>query len=359
MKAARRAGPSVHGVLLWALSTNAAGGHEGEIPISEWDAETVAVLIGCDGDGAEVSGADQAQRAFDELVRSGFMVLDGENIMLPAWSKWRPESSSADRVRAWRERQAAQKQDETLRNVTSVSVTQEERRGEESRREEKRETTRARTRGVAMDQVQDHPLTDATRTDLDADSKRLASHTATDADTIERAREKHAPLFRRLRLAVQPSDRIRNDLVWNQMLPSATRSFAEAESCCASPAEFAAALTWAMQDAGDEKFPGWRRVLSTPSKVAEKFADGAVLEQYRASGEVAKRERETGHSRRSAGPEPPDYAAITREREAYEKRVREEFEASERAAGRPPARQPQRRGGDPTPLGAVLKEVLR
>jgi hypothetical protein len=100
-------------------------------------------------------------------------------------------------------------------------------------------------------------------------------------------------------------------------------------------------------------------VLSTPSKVAEKFADGAVLEQYRASGEVAKRERETGHSRRSAGPEPPDYAAITREREAYEKRVREEFEASERAAGRPPARQPQRRGGDPTPLGAVLKEVLR
>lgn len=291
MRAARRAGPSVHGVLLWALSTNAAGGHEGEIPLSEWDAETVALLIGCDGDGDGACGANQAQRAFDELVRSGFMVLDGENIMLPAWSKWRPESSSTDRVRAWRERQAAQKHDETLRNVTSVSVTQEERRGEEIRREEKRETP-TRARGVVLDQGQDHPLTDATRADLDADPKKSPPRIppARTADipeapaAVEARALAHAAAqqWQADRLAFAPRARECQPGEWSilepdfsaRLMPHALELSGELLPC----------LKWAMADVrSGPGFPGWRTVLRSPQKVLDALRDGAMVEQWRAA----------------------------------------------------------------------------
>lgn len=290
MKAARRAGTSVHGVLLWALSTNAAGGHEGEIPLSEWDAETVAVLIGCDGDGAEVSGADQAQRAFDELARSGFMVLDGESIMLPAWSKWRPESSSTDRVRAWRERQAAQKHDETLRNVTSVSVTQEERRGEESGEEEKRETTRARTRGVGQDQ--DHQLTDATRADLDADPKKSpprspparTADTPEDPASVEARALAHAAAqqWQADRLAFAPRARECQPGEWSILEPDFSARLVP--HALELSGELLPCLKWAMADVrSGPGFPGWRTVLRSPQKVLDSLRDGAMVEQWRAA----------------------------------------------------------------------------
>lgn len=249
LKAARRSGPSVHGVLLWALSTNAGGGYEGEIPLTEWDAETVATLIGCDGDDIDDDGSETVQRSFDALVKTGFFVLDGDSIMIPGWSKWRPESPSTDRVRAWRERKEQEKRDETLRNVsgvTTVSVTQEERRVEEKREKD------ARARDDVH--VQDGANAKATATRKSAESL---------ADT-----------FRPFLLAVDPSNPIRDKGAWSlkraEGVGPLVRLLADYDR-----EHIGAVMAWAMRDdtPGKGNWRGWKFKIGSLTDFERHFTE--------------------------------------------------------------------------------------
>lgn len=207
-------------------------------------------------------------------------------------------------------------------------------------------------------QASEHPLTDPARTDLDADPRPKPeppppSEPVSPQDPSEkRAREvahSAAERWKALRLVIAPNDRNCQAGTWSvdssafkeRLVPHA-RELGD---------ELAPAITWAMADVrNDPRFPGWRTVLRTPAKVLESLDKGALIEQFRAQRDAeldaAKRERETGHAR-NRNPEPPDYQAQHKVREAEE--ARRAAEARAAVAPPPAAREALRRiaGGSP------------
>lgn len=223
-----------------------------------------------------------------------------------------------------------------------------------------RERTAARAREP---KGQDHPLTDATRTDLDADPhttpppKRTTSQ-APESELASRrsTAEGLADMWRPLRLAVDPEDPIRDDGPWSVERMDGTGHLVRLLS--KHPLDLIVrVMKFGMTDAtaGKAGWRGWRYQVATLRDFARHF-ESMRKAMVAASSEPPP---EPQAPRRNAGPEPPDYAAITREREAYERRMREEYQAAEAASGRTPVLKAQRRGGEPVRLGDVMRKGAR
>lgn len=155
---AKRAGVSLPDVLaVWAYVLEQASAHETRGEYGDIDCEAVDCMFGFD---------DGQTKAILNAMQTREMLADGR---VSSWDKRQPKrerdtDNSADRTRAYRERQK-QQGDTTENHVTPCDATEHQKnaRGEKSREEEKREEESLSGKTVGAAEAATPPAQKATR----------------------------------------------------------------------------------------------------------------------------------------------------------------------------------------------------
>lgn len=274
----------------------------GVIPRSYWSTPYVQRKTGLDPSVVEAR--------IQACVDADLLAIDGSNLVIVGWGggEWdvapktdaERQQNRRDRLKnrhgESRERDSASRQSDA---VTRVTLT--DRPTDRSKTDRERESG-ARSRD-------DSPLTDATRTNLDADARRPPPDTAAtpqhpqtppDADALKAAKEV-LDHWRDLRAAEAPSDRTVTPAAWPlkrdplamRLVPRVREKGRDA---------LIRALDHGWQDRGDGKrWPGWHSKLATAEKVLIALAESELVDQAADAMSATPIRREQRDPRRGVG----------------------------------------------------------